>query len=165
MLRHQVIVSYVRRDDLFFNVEGKELIPRSSLSDRFRQILQDSGVARMKQEEGEGVIKNHNRPYKPKHTTSKQRTSSQYTPIHFKLQFQLCDEKNMMQNYKKRKRINAKKRQFKYSQILSSKRQSHKKILKNIMDSNDKFSPTFYNNNTDENFGIGNSEIKNHLTY
>ena len=85
MSRRQQILSFVRRGGKFFNVAGKGLIQRSSLSDKFRKMSLGSGVARMKEEEGEGVIKYHNRPYQLKDTTPKQRTPSKYTPIHFKL--------------------------------------------------------------------------------
>ena len=86
MSRRQQILSYVRRGGMFFNITGKGLIPRSSLSDRFRKMSLGSGVARKKNdEEGEGVIKYHNRPYQLKDTTPKARPQSTYKPIHFKL--------------------------------------------------------------------------------
>jgi hypothetical protein len=84
MSRRQQILSYVRRGGMFFKVAGKGLIQRGGLNDKFRKMSLGSGVAR-KHEEGEGVIKYHNRPYQLKDTTPKQRTPSKYTPIHFKL--------------------------------------------------------------------------------
>lgn len=84
MSRRQQILSFVRRGGAFCRVSGKGLIGRSSLSDKFRKMSLGSGVVR-KHEEGEGVIKYHNRPYQLKDTTPKQRAPSKYTPIHFKL--------------------------------------------------------------------------------
>ena len=85
MSRRQQILNFVRRGGAFCKVSGKGLIGRNNLSEKFRKMSLGSGVARMKHEEGEGVIKYHSRPYQLKDTTPKQRGPSKYTPIHFRL--------------------------------------------------------------------------------
>ncbi len=85
MSRRQQILSFVRRGGAYFRVAGRGLISRGGLSERFRKMSLGSGLARKKEEEGEGVIKYHNCPYQLKDTTPKQKAPSKYTPIHFKL--------------------------------------------------------------------------------
>jgi hypothetical protein len=85
MSRSQQILSFVRRGGAYFRVAGKGLMLRGGLSDRFRKMSLGSSIAQKKGEEGEGVIKFHNRPYQLKDTTPKQKAPSKYTSILFKL--------------------------------------------------------------------------------
>ena len=82
MSRRQQILSFVRRGGSFVKVSGKGLIKGHGGK---RLSLSGCGVAQKHNEELGGTVKYHNRPYQLKDTRPKPKSTSKYTPIHFKL--------------------------------------------------------------------------------